>query len=296
MPVIQVSSDLLDRIADAAANAAKQTKIHIDGEIEGLIPELMDTLAPEGPYAYTIIPQVRPDGSVHLPVLTTREEIRKAYEMVRGETALLRVSALTEIRGEWYTFQDSISRTRRHDNGKLGASQTIALFPTGQGGGITGELVWARRPRSTLGLNRGATDGEALSEMYVREQVFELHQSYIDAMLQGDTGAVLDTLNDGVASAIRNYVDDAGGLMMLEGKDAHRVYYDALFAKYDMLSVTPFDRVAEEWYVFAELRMKARERKSGQTKTFNTAAFFAPAQDGRFVACIGHGTDPVSAQ
>ena len=77
-----------------------------DGNYEPLI----NTLTEQGPYVYTILPEVKPDGSVKLPILTTREEIAEAYAMIRGVSDLLEVTGLTEIRGSWYLFQDNISR------------------------------------------------------------------------------------------------------------------------------------------------------------------------------------------
>jgi hypothetical protein len=296
MQLTHIESDLLPRVADASRHAAEQAKIHIAGEIQGLVPELLETLSPEGPYAYTILPEVRPDGSVRLPVLTTREEIRGAYEMICDMRFLRSVSSLTEIRGEWYTFTDSISRTERRATGKHGASQTVALFPSGHGTGITGELVWLRTPRAALGARREPSE-EPRSEMFVREEVFQLYSQYIAALERGDIDAVLETFNDGVASAVRDYANDTGTLIMLEGKAAHRAYYEALFDKFEIQSVQPLDRVAEEWYVFGELRMTVarRGRGAGDILTFNTAEFFIPANDGRFIARIGHGTDAVPA-
>jgi hypothetical protein len=294
MQTMQIDTDLLERVAAASGRAAEQAHIHIDGEIMGLIPELMETLSPEGPYAYTIIPEVRPDGSVRLPVLTTREEIRGAYEMICDMRFLRSVSSLTEIRGEWYTFADSISRTERRATGQQGASETVALFPSGRAKGITGELVWLRVPRAALGARREPSE-DVRNEMFVREDVFLLYSQYIEALERGDVEAVLATFNDGVASAVRDYVNDTGTLVMLEGKAAHRAYYEALFDKFEIRSVQPLDRVAEEWYVFGELRMTAARRGSADLVTFNTAEFFIPANDGRFIARIGHGTDPASS-
>lgn len=294
MPTMEIDTDLLERVAAASKYAAEQAHIHIDGEIMGLIPELMETLSPEGPYAYTILPEVRPDGSVRLPVLTTREQIRGAYEMICDMRFLRSVSSLSEIRGEWYTFADSISRTERRATGQQGASQTVALFPSGRAKGITGELVWLRTPRAALGA-RQVLAQEPRPEMFIREEVFLLYSQYIDALGRGDVEAVLETFNDGVASAVRDYVDDTGTLVMLEGKAAHRTYYEALFDKFEIQSVQALDRVAEDWYVFGELRMTAARRSGGgEILTFNTAEFFIPANDGRFIARIGHGTDLVS--
>jgi hypothetical protein len=59
--------------------------------------------------------------------------------------------------------------------------------------------------------------------------------------------------------------------------------------------VTPLDRVAEEWFIFAELRLTVSPRDgadAGRELSFHTAEFHMPANDGRFIARIGHGTDP----
>ena len=56
---------------EQATHAFEQTQTHIDAEIVGDIPPLMETLAPEGPYAYTLMPEVHPDGSVKIPILST---------------------------------------------------------------------------------------------------------------------------------------------------------------------------------------------------------------------------------
>jgi cytochrome oxidase Cu insertion factor (SCO1/SenC/PrrC family) len=88
-------------------------------------------------------------------------------------------------------------------------------------------------------------------------------------------------------------VNDTGTLVTVDGKDAHRTYYEALLRKYEIESVELLDRVAQDWYVFAELRFTVRLRgQDSGTIAFHTAEFYVPASDGRFIARIGHGTDP----
>ena len=119
---------------------------------------LVGSLAAVGPYAYTILPEVGADGSVKLPVLTTREEITGAYGFIRGLSDLHEVIGLTEIRGAWYLFQDNISRGGPKGSEQLNNRQTLALFPSGAGAGITGELVWLRVPRAARRARRGRRD------------------------------------------------------------------------------------------------------------------------------------------
>ena len=297
MQVIDTDPKFLRQAADVSRHAYEQSITHVEAEIKGVIPELMETLTPEGPYGYTIMPEVRADGSVGLPIITTREGIREAYQLIRGMSELLSVTPLTEIRGSWYTFQDNLSRGRLKENGYEGPPhQTLALFPSGAGTGITGELVWVRVPRSRLGGDAGTADAEAngdtLSVAMEREKVYQRYCQYLDALRGSDVGGVLSTLHDKAASALRDYVNETGTLTTLEGPDAHRAYYQAFFEKYEVRSVDVLSLVAEDWYVFAEVRFTVSARGTNQILAFNTAEFYMPANDGRFIARIGHGTDP----
>ncbi len=284
----------LELAARASAHAYREAIRHIGQEIAARDPAnltaLVDTLAPEGPYAYTILPQVRPDGSVYLPVLTTREEIHQAYAMIRGMSELHEVVGLTEARGGWYLFQDSL--TRGAPKGRpLNRRQTLGLFPSGAGRGITGELVWVRVPRSTLGApdEVDATVGESLVD---RENVYLTHVGYLDALRANDLEGVLATIHDLGSSAVRNYVGDDASLVELSGPDAHRAWYTALFERYEFRSVEPLVQVTEDWYVFTELRVVVAPRRGTGELAFNTAEFHIAAKDGRFIARVGHGTEP----
>ena len=297
MQVIDTDPNFLRQAAAVSRHAYEQSITHVEAEIKGVIPELMETLTPEGPYGYTIMPEVRADGSVGLPIITTREGIREAYQLIRGMSQLLSVTPLTEIRGSWYTFQDNLSRGRLKENGYEGPPhQTLAMFPSGSGTGITGELVWVRVPRNRLGGDAGTpdaeTNGDTLSVALEREKVYQRHYQYLDALRGSDVGGVLSTLHDKAASALRDYVNETGTLTTLEGVDAHRAHYQAFFEKYEVRSVDVLSLVAEDWYVFAEARFTVSARGTNQLLAFNTAEFYMPANDGRFIARIGHGTDP----
>ena len=296
MQVIDTDPDFLRQAAAVTRHAYEQSITHVEAEIKGVIPELMETLTPEGPYGYTILPEVRADGTVGLPIITTREGIKEAYQLIRGMSQLLSVTPLTEIRGSWYTFQDNLSRGRLKENGYEGPPhQTLALFPSGAGTGITGELVWIRVPRSRLGGDAVPADaevsGDTLSVALEREKVYHRHCEYLDALRRSDVEGVLSTLHGRPASALRDYVNETGTLTTLEGADAHRAYYQAFFDKYEVLSVDVLSLVAEDWYVFAELRFTVSAH-GNRVIGFNTAEFHMPANDGRFIARIGHGTDP----
>jgi hypothetical protein len=294
MDVLDVDPELLRRSADAALHAAEQTQIHIDAEIAGRIPELMETLVPEGPYAYTIQPQFNPDLTVRAPILTTRDEIRAAYEQVRGASDLLSAEPMVEIRGTWYTFQEAVStgQLKGTDEPSNGV-ETLAIFPVSTGAGITGELVWPRLPVDFL----GQADAPADAPTEPREQrraTLVLHDRYLDSLRATDVEAMLATFNDVAQSAIRDYANDTGTLTELQDADAHREHYRVLFDRYEIVAVEMLDRVVQDWYVFAELRFTVRPRgdATAPTSSFHVAEYLVLGRDRRFIVRIGHGTDP----
>jgi hypothetical protein len=281
--------------AAASAHAYAQSIWHIEEEIKaasGNMEPLYDTLTSEGPYAYMVIPEVQPDGTVKLPRITRREEIIEAYNLIRGHSDLTEVIGLTEIRGTWYTFQDNISRVRiKTDPDTEHSTQTLGLFPSGSGPGITGELIWIRYPVETLG-SPDEADTRPVDPLLARERVYQRYQRFLAGMLANDVGAVLEVLHTGVASTVRDYVADTGTITDLEGLDAHRSYYEAFFERYEVTGLEKLAQVTEDWYVFAELRFTVARRDQTGAYAFHTAEFWAPAKTGQFIARIGHGTSP----
>ena len=291
MPVIDTDAGLLRESTQAALHAAEQTMIHVEAEIAGRIPELMDTLTAEGPYAYTIVPEVHPDGTVKLPILSTRDEIGEVYTFIRGLSDLVSVEPMVELRGSWYSFHEAVS-VGQIKNTDLPPREhvTLGLFPVSTGKGITGELVWVVWPRSALGTGVNPEDIPT-DPVRLRRETLALHEREIQALRDADVDALMDCLNDGVASAVRDYVNDTGKLASLHGKDEHRSYYESFFGKYAVESVSLLDRVVQDSYAFAELRFTVTARDGSGTVSFHTAEFHMPGSDGRFIARIGHGTD-----
>jgi hypothetical protein len=295
MDAIEADPKVLEAVATASAHAADQAITHIDEEIKARdvtkLEPLLGSLAASGPYAYTIMPQIT-DGSVRLPVLTTFDEIHEAYKFIRGMSALHEVIGLTEVRGSWYLFQDSMTRGGPHQSDVINDRQTLGLFPSGVGEGITGELVWLRIPRAQLGAADEVDVFADADELHARKQVYDQYERFLDGLRANDVDAIADTLHDGVASAVRDYVGATGTLVELQGIAAHRDWYRALFAKYEVRGVQRLYQVTDDWYVFAELRVTVTARADGRTFAFHTAEFHVPAKNGRFIARIGHGTEP----
>jgi hypothetical protein len=291
MRVIDIDPDILRGYAEASVHAGAEAWIHMEAEFAGNIDGLMETLVQPGPYAYTIVPQVFPDGSVKSPVISTFDEIRECYKFVRGRSDLLSVEPLVEIKGGWYDFQENISRGRRKDGDTINDNPTLGLFPVSTGKGITGELVWVKTPRARLGTGPDPAE-PPLEGVAGRRQLLALHNQLLDGLRTNDVEAMLATMNDGVQANIRDYVGDTGTLVGLESKHDYRAYLKAFFGKYEILGVEYLHRVMEDWYLFAEVRITMRKRGGdGSEIGFNTADFFVPAKDNRFIVQTGHGTD-----
>jgi hypothetical protein len=288
--VIDIDPDLLLRSAEAATHAGSEGWRHMKAEFAGKIPELMDTLRAEGPYAYTIMPQIFPDGSVKSPILRTREEISEAYKMVRGYSDLLSSEPLLDLRGAWYQFTEAITRGQVKGEHKVSNNHVISLFPLSSGAGITGELVWVKVNRALMGL--GPAPASADDEIELRRKLLALHERHCEAWRAGDAAALVETCAEGAQGAVRDYLNDTGTLIQLDGVAEHLSYYQTLFEKYEILSVDLLHRATQEWYVFAELRVQVRTRAPPHKKlAFHIADFAVPAKDGRFIIRVGHGTD-----
>ena len=294
---VDVDPKTLEVAAAASAHAYEQAVIHVGEEIKARDPKnltaLMASLAPTGPYAYTIMPRVGADGTIQLPVLTTREEIHEAYEFVRGLSDLHEVIGLNEIAGAWYLFQDGMTVGGPKDSDVRNHRQTLGLFPSGAESGITGELVWLRTPREGLGAPDDVDVFAEDDELHARHRIITRYRGYLEGLRSNDADAVVAHIHDLAASAVRDYVAGTGALIELTGAAAHRSWFRELFAAFEIRDVRQVHLVASDWYVFAELRITADRRDGSGAVSFHTAEFHVPARDGRFIARIGHGTDPV---
>jgi hypothetical protein len=268
----------------------------VTAEQTGDVDVIVETLAPEGPYGYTIRQRLSEDGTLRVPILSSRDEIFEEYKAVRGLTDILDHRATVDIRGHWYLFHDVINRSRLKSDGRVVESNSLVLCPVkGSSEGITGEIFWYRSPREALGREDTYVMGDADRQTLVLRH-WEMHETYLASMRQGDVEGMVALTNASVQMAIRDYVNDSGTLTQPEtevGKerDTYRDYWRAFFDRFEVIAIDQLERVIEEWYVFAELRLTLRIKETGEAVAFNTAEFLVPAKDGMFIAHIGHGTD-----
>lgn len=295
MGVIDIDPDLLQRSADAALHAAEQGIVHMEAEYRGEIGPLMETLVDQEPLAYAIRPVINADGSVDVPVETTRERIRDWYTEVRGASAMLPGWSLIEVRGEWYSFTEQITRAQlKNGDPTIYETEVILLLPVTTGPGITGELCWNRTPTISIGTDPERLAGER-TRPDLRRELLEGDDRYLNALRTADVDGLVKLLDDGAQAAVRDYVAATGTLVALRGLADHRAHFEAFFATFDVLAVDLLHRVVQEWYLFHEIRMTVQLRTgpdSGARRSFRVAEFVIPTADGRMMVRIGHGTDP----
>ena len=291
MHAIEVDPELLRRTAEAAVHVGDETVEHNAAEVRGSVPGLLDTLAAAEPYGYMLSPEFQPDGSIRMPIASTRDEVGAFYEVVRGRSDVLSEEPIIEVRGTWYAFWESVSTGRRKDTGVVSEHPLAILSPVGSDPGIDGEIIWPRLPFEMLGTGTDAGYLD-LEESQRRRELRNMHDRHIDALRRADVDAILADLDDGVVSAVRGYVDDTGRMIELLGHDGHRAYYTAFFDKYEVVSVGLVHRVTQDWFLFGEIRIEVRDRATGDGLAFHTAEIHAPGKNGRLVGRTGYGTDP----
>jgi hypothetical protein len=295
-PVIDIDPDLLGRSARAQLHAVTQGLNHVTSEQTGHVPTILGTLVHEGPWAWAIMMIPQPDGSVVLPVQTSFEAIEQVYYQVRGHSDILATAPFLQLTGEWYSMLQVVATAQTKATKEVGEHEMVLVLPVTSGPGITGELCWIQMDRTSLGKDLPVAEPKGPRE--IRKHLLGLHDQLIDALRLMDVDAVVALFSRGCQSAVRDYVDDTGtiaGVDDLEGLSAH---YRAFFDLYEVQSVDLLQRVVEDWYLFAELRIEVVARSGtdeGDRLSFHTASVLVPGKEDKFIVQIGHGTDLVRA-
>jgi hypothetical protein len=282
------------RRASAAAAFAWE---HLRAEYTQDIEQVLDTLATDAPLSWTLASVVdEDDGSATYLAGTTLEEIRAQYQGMRTFVEIHGWDALVEIRESWYTLTQGVVTLKMVETGEFTRSETVTMFPIGDDG-ILGEVQIGG-----VGVRREVTaDPEAAAEVSDETQrrldALKGHDAYIEAFRSEDVATIVDANRANGASAIRNYLTDESTVLNVEGAAALGDYYASLFERYRVKDVQLVNRIAESWYVFAELHWAVEERGgAGRTFEFCTAETAPLDADGRYWVRTGCGTDPVEVR
>jgi hypothetical protein len=266
---------------------------HVRAEYVDVVDDILATLAPSGPYAYTISPSV--EEGKELPtqrIATTYDDIAATYRNMHRYSAVVEIRPVTEIHASWYTFISGVGRGRFKATGEESERPTIVLFPTMGSEGITGELFWGRS-------QQGALPGDpAEGALAGRFAVARVHDKLIDALREGDVDAIAELAHPEIQTAVRDQVSHTGTLVELHTKDDLKAYLRDFYDRYDVRDVDVVNKHADEWFLFHELRWTVEARQgaeAGNVFRYHTAEFAEVSADGLLVAYIGHGTDQLKA-
>jgi predicted SnoaL-like aldol condensation-catalyzing enzyme len=272
-----------------AEKAGDLSWTHIEAEWTQDVYKIADTLATDVPLAWTLANEVEGEGSFQFIVGTTKDEVRHRYEELRQVFGIHGWKPMLEIRQGWYTLMQGVS-TLKLVSGEYTRGETLVMFPVGDDG-ILGELQIGIAGRLPNG--RFPTEETVLPEK--RLAALEAHDQYIEALRAENVEQIVAAHSPKVAVAIRSYLTDESSLLNITGADSVREYFTALFERYHVRDVRLVNRMAEVWYVFAELHWIVEERSgAGRTLEFCTGEMSPLGPDGKYCVRNGAGTRPVA--
>jgi hypothetical protein len=280
--------------ARRAERAAHRTWAHLAAEYTQDIEKVLGTLATAEPLTWTLPQMVSEDGSMTYLAGTDIHEIRAQYQALRHLVEIHDWDAVVELRQGWYTMTHGVVTLKILQTGQFTRNQTVTMFPAGRDG-ILGEVqVGGVGARLAPPATKPALDSEGQPLPQRRLEARAFHDRYIDALRREDVAAIVAANRKNGAAAIRSYLTDASSVLTAVGSEHLGAYYTALFEKYAVRDVQLVNRVAESWYVFAELHWTVEERAGARrTLEFCTAETSPLDTDGRYWVRTGAGTDPV---
>ena len=262
---------------------------HIESEYTQDPDQIAETLDLQFPLAWALAQPSDEDGGYQFLVGTTTEEIRLRYQELRQSIEIHGWKPLVEIRQSWYTVTQGVALIKSVATGELHRNETVNLFPNGESG-VLGELQVALVGRQADG--RLPSDDTPLP--LKRLAALENHDAYLDALRGADVERVVAAHSPKGRVAVRSYVTDQSTLVNARGLAPLRAYFSELFERYRVRDIRIVNRLAETWYVFAELHWTVEERDGRhRTLEFCTAQLSPLDPEGRYWVTVGAGTDPL---
>jgi hypothetical protein len=268
---------------------------HIRSEFADVVDDIVKTLAPVGPYAYSALPPPEMTNEVPaLRIVTTLDEIELAYNNVHRRVAVRAMDAIVELRGDWYTFMYGVGEGLSKVTGETLPYRLAVLFPTLAQDGITGELFRAKW------FDVPILDSEEDGLLATNRRVKGVHEQMLEAYRSNDADALAALFHPEVQTAIPDYVHETGTITELHTSEDARAYAQDFFTRFTVREVEPVSRYSSEWFVFSELSWILEGKigdRAGQTLTSRTIEISEVMPDNLISARVGHGTPlaPTSA-
>jgi hypothetical protein len=230
------------------------------------------------------------DGSV----LTTYDQVRGYYEGRAGSYVVLDSAQLKSVATDWYLFNETAATLLGTGavggvdaTGKEWIVNSAVIFPSAPDG-IRGEICITRYPMDDVvaeTVRVPAPPSGRQTWMPLREMEHgALLDRFILAVRDGEWDKVRGDLSDRHALAVR--LDDVKGAQQVytasEGDGAAAAFQELFEGAADL---TLLNRIASEWYVFAEYLVKLNH--GGRRRL----AVTHPVEDGELTGTFGYGRD-----
>ncbi len=250
MKVVDPAEAMLQSLVTARRHGQSETTNDIDA--------VMATVSRQVCY-------IMPDFTLSDPtlvVLTEREQVREFYENERTTMEVVDSAHVAQVSSDWYAFYEGVATTRSVADGKLYNSNHVVLFPVAADG-IIGEILWAKR--SFLDLYGGVPappppvpPANVADLPWLRWRNQQLHDHFLDALREGDVDAAVRSFAPDARVAVRDYREGGGAVLQGIGGDAVRERCRMVVDGVQDREISVLNRVAGDWYVFAEWVVRGR--------------------------------------
>ncbi|MGY0488205.1 hypothetical protein [Streptomyces sp. WG-D5] len=289
----RIKTDDLLSTSHLQVSTAETAWRHVEAEYVDEIEGILATLAPSGPYAYTVSPRMEEGKEIPTQrIVTTFDEIAETYRNLHRFAAVVAIRPVTQLHASWYTFVSGLGRGREKATGQESERPVIVLFPTMGSEGITGELFWGRTQRDSM--PGDPSDGPLAS----RFAVAKVHGRFLDAYRSGDIDTIADLAHVEIQAGLRDYQADTGTLAQVHNREELRLHLEGFFSRYRVVGIDVVTSHYDDWFFFHELRWTVESRTgddAGQTYRYHTAEYAELSAEGKVVTHIGHGTDLIAA-
>jgi hypothetical protein len=274
-------------------NSATIVRAHVAAETSTDVDNICATISHDvyfGVPVRTRDGQELRDGSV----LTTYDQVRGYYEGRSGSYVVLDSAQLKSIATDWYLFNETAATLRGTGTvggidatGKEWIVNSAVIFPSALDG-IRGEICITRYPMDDIvaeTVRVAAPPTGRQSWMPLREmELGALLDRFILQVRDGEWDKVNNDLSEVHTLAVR--LDDVKGIQQVFTATDRKSAGDAfrkLFA--GAADLTLLNRIASEWYVFAEYLVKLKD--GGRRRL----ALTHPVEDGQLTGTYGYGRD-----